>query len=340
VLFGVVRLLENGGSMRALVSHVCNSRILASLVALAALSVSCASSRRADPRQSDEENERPGSSSSRDAGKNGSTEADHDATPDAGSGTEQACRGPGRYTSGKAGGYLPCCDGLNEVFYRLPGESGENNARTCDAPPLRVYACVEGECGDGICETGEAPACGCVEDCPQAAWEGTEDAAAPSGEAGAPVGCAKSDILAELELEPGTDCGDVPVTAPSENTQLALECARNALAASKPFHLFWSVVGTDSVNHLGVIALRDGDSLKTFIAALVPANTFGSGYKGANARWTECDNARVICEDSVDRCLKCQPTDREACVCAPANEIRPITPNASGYAIDCVSLDP
>jgi hypothetical protein len=229
---------------------------------------------------------------------------------------------------------------LNEVFYGLAGESGENNARTCDSPPLRVYACVKGECGDGICETGEAPACGCVEDCPQAAWEGTEDAAAPSGDAGGPAGCTKSDILAELEPEPGTDCGDLPVKATSEITQLALACARDALAASKPFHLFWSVVGTDSVNHLGVIARREGDALKTVIVSLVPANTFGSGYKGDNARWTECDNARVICEDSVDRCFKCQPTDREACVCARANEIRPIMPTAAGYDIDCVSQEP
>jgi hypothetical protein len=326
--------------MRALLSQVCNSWVLAPLLTLAALSVSCASSRRAEPGQSDDVNERPRSSPSRDAAKDGGTEADHAAMPEAGSGAEHACRGPGRYTSGKAGGYLPCCEGLNEVFYGLPGESGENNARTCDAPPLRVYACVAGECGDGLCEPGEAPACGCVEDCPQAAWEDTEDAGAPSGDAGGLAGCAKSDILAELEPERGTDCGDVPVKAASEFAQIALECARDALAASKPFHLFWSVVGTDSVNQFGVIARREGDSLKTFIASLVRANTSGSVYKGDNARWTECDNARVICEDSVDRCFKCQPTDREACVCAPANEISPIMPNASGFDIQCVSLEP
>jgi hypothetical protein len=254
--------------MPALLSPVRNSRVYASLLTLAALSGSCASSRRADPGQSNEENERPRSSSSRDAAEGGSAEV----YPEAGSGAERACRGPG--------------------------------------------------------------------DCPRAAWEGPEDAGAPSGDAGRLAGCAKSDILAELELEPGADCGDVPLKAASEITQLALACARDALAASKPFHLFWSVVATDSVNHLGVIARRDGDALQIFIASLVPANTFGSGYKGDNARWTECDNARVICEDSVDRCFKCQPTEREACVCAPANEIQPIMPKAFGSALSCVSLQP
>jgi hypothetical protein len=68
--------------------------------------------------------------------------------------------------------------------------------------------------------------------------------------------------------EVGTDCGDVSVKAANEVVQLALECARDALAAANPFQLFWSVVGADSVNHLGVIARRDVDALENVIASL------------------------------------------------------------------------
>jgi hypothetical protein len=88
------------------------------------------------------------------------------------------CRGPGRYQAGKEGSYRPCCAGLTEVLYQLPSMS--NGARVCGSPPLRVYACVRGTCGDGICEAGEAPACGCVADCPDAAW-GAGDAGAADG---------------------------------------------------------------------------------------------------------------------------------------------------------------
>ena len=80
----------------------------------------------------------------------------------AGSGSADECRGPGRYESGKEGSYRPCCKGLKEVFYGKPGYSGDGTVKTCDHPPLRVYACVRGECGDGTCEAGEAPSCGCV----------------------------------------------------------------------------------------------------------------------------------------------------------------------------------
>jgi hypothetical protein len=80
------------------------------------------------------------------------------------------CRGPGRYQSGKEGSYRPCCAGLTEVFYTSPAYEGPEQIPVCTTPPLRVYACVRGTCGDGICEEGEAPACGCLPDCPSARW--------------------------------------------------------------------------------------------------------------------------------------------------------------------------
>ena len=83
--------------------------------------------------------------------------------------TSVECRGAGHYESGKEGSYLPCCEGLIEVFQLKAGYSDGNPI--CDDPPLRVYACVEGECGDGVCEVGENKPCGCTADCPEAVWE-------------------------------------------------------------------------------------------------------------------------------------------------------------------------
>jgi hypothetical protein len=98
--------------------------------------------------------------------------------PDGGVAQDAAeCRGPGRYEAGKEGSYRPCCAGLTEVPYLKPAYEGPGLVPVCTSFPLRVYACVRGTCGDGICEEGEAPACGCVADCPSARF-GTPDAAA------------------------------------------------------------------------------------------------------------------------------------------------------------------
>jgi hypothetical protein len=64
----------------------------------------------------------------------------------------------------------------------LPLPATSNGVPVCTQPLLRVYACVRGTCGDGICETGEAPSCGCVADCPDAAW-GTGDGGPDGGAA-------------------------------------------------------------------------------------------------------------------------------------------------------------
>jgi hypothetical protein len=129
-------------------------------LALSLLALSCASARP----QGD------GSKSEQTAGRR-SVDDEAGRASAAGGGGSNECRGPGRYESGKEGSYRPCCEGLQEVFYGKPGYTGDGTVKTCDHPPLRVYACVRGECGDGICEQGESPACGCVRDCPQAAWD-------------------------------------------------------------------------------------------------------------------------------------------------------------------------
>ncbi len=105
------------------------------------------------------------------------------------------CRGPGRYQAGKEGSYRPCCPGLREVFY-TGSAYAEGGAKVCVQLPLRIYACIQGRCGDGVCETGEAEACGCVADCPSAIWGDV-----PTGEVGDGSG----------ETEPArSDAGSTP----------------------------------------------------------------------------------------------------------------------------------
>ena len=112
------------------------------------------------------------------------------------------CRGPGRYEAGKEGSYRPCCPGLREVFYTKAAQ-GQDGAKVCISPPLRVYACVEGRCGDGVCEAGEAEACGCVADCPSAAWG---DVA--TGEVGGGTSIVEPASDAAPSLDGGTESAD------------------------------------------------------------------------------------------------------------------------------------
>lgn len=95
-------------------------------------------------------------------------ESDDSMTSASASPTSAQCRGQGHYEAGKEGSYLPCCEGLTEVAQLSPAEG--DDGPVCTDLPLRVYACVEGTCGDGICEVGEDVRCGCVDDCPGAAW--------------------------------------------------------------------------------------------------------------------------------------------------------------------------
>jgi hypothetical protein len=123
------------------------------------------------------------------------------------------CRGPGRYEAGKEGSYRPCCAGLREVFY-LTSASTADGTKSCVAVPLRVYACVQGRCGDGVCEVGEAEACGCVADCPSAVWGDV-----PTGEVGdASGGDASTDRVRPVaslatDVDPARMSADLLATA-------------------------------------------------------------------------------------------------------------------------------
>ena len=82
------------------------------------------------------------------------------------------CRGPGIYGYGKGNLRKPCCAGYHQYFFSSPGYDGTNHKSCFDGPDGGTYACLAGECGDGLCEDAESKACGCVDDCPSAAWEG------------------------------------------------------------------------------------------------------------------------------------------------------------------------
>ena len=80
---------------------------------------------------------------------------------------DDPCVPIGRYQAGKGlngSDYVPCCEGLNEIFRLVPTKDAEG-ANICAEPIGREYACIPGTCGDGTCEEPER-GCGCPEDCP------------------------------------------------------------------------------------------------------------------------------------------------------------------------------
>ena len=259
----------------------------------------------------------------------------------AGSGGRDDCRGPGRYESGKEGSYRPCCEGLTEVPVGKMGYSGSSSDAlqpVCGGhPPLRVYACVRGTCGDGICEEeGEAPACGCVQDCPQAAftWDDTTRLGQLSG---VPTSCKQDDLLACLLPSDALDCGDLALGASQEERDKSIACARSAFAAMKSFRVFWRTQGEDSIVHSGVIGRVEGDRLRTFVV-YVDADAFGIDIQGATAAWQTCRFAptQFHCDQGPAECLGCVTSYAYdvTCGCLPKGE-RPGQPPGSSVELRC-----
>ncbi len=91
------------------------------------------------------------------------------ASGSAGAGGSSDCNPVGRYGVGKEGGYKPCCPGLTELFTYAQSYANGESTPTCVSPEYRSFSCIQGTCGDGICEDAEAP-CGCGVDCPDSNW--------------------------------------------------------------------------------------------------------------------------------------------------------------------------
>lgn len=79
------------------------------------------------------------------------------------------CNPVGRYEVGKEGGYKPCCPGLTQLQTLSEAYVNNESTRSCVQEPLNSFSCIQGTCGDGICEDAEAP-CGCGVDCPDSNW--------------------------------------------------------------------------------------------------------------------------------------------------------------------------
>jgi hypothetical protein len=78
---------------------------------------------------------------------------------------DEPCSPPGNYSRGTADTVQGCCPGLHKVEQRARVFSDDSSS-TCAYSPVRLFACIEGFCGDGLCEPEEAVACGCALDCP------------------------------------------------------------------------------------------------------------------------------------------------------------------------------
>jgi hypothetical protein len=139
------------------------------------------------------------------------------------------CRGPGRYEAGKEGSYRPCCEGLHEFVFAKTA-AFVDGVPACVQPLVRVYACVRGTCGDGVCEPEESAPCGCTADCQQKIRFARPEAllAPRRREAGA---AAAERVFAALEQASdrsppsdvsAVDCHDIPISASETHYRCAI----------------------------------------------------------------------------------------------------------------------
>lgn len=259
----------------------------------------------------------------------------------AASSAPSACAGPGVHGYGKGNPRLECCAGTS-AFYLKEKSYDEKEERVCvSGPDGGAFACIRGTCGDGICEPGEDQPCGCVSDCPSAAWEGTYMPPA-GGLNGMPTSCSKDDIVARLSVSgTSTDCGDLALDATAEAKQTAMQCARDRYYMNQPFQVFWRTQGTDSVDHHGIYATSGMSGALLIYALEVDANVFSINEPGATAAYWRCSSLPgAACTGTIDQCLECTPMDpAPVCDCLPAGP-RPGTADGTMVEIHCLTTQP
>jgi hypothetical protein len=213
----------------------------------------------------------------------------------------------------------------------------------CVSPIEGEVGCVSGSCGDGICEVGEDIACGCAQDCPKAAWEGTPSTAevAPdvtNGFSEIPASCAKRDLLAHLQTSPDAiHCGDLTYKASDDERAKGFACVREAFNAGTPFQFFWEELGTDSVNPHGLVARLEAGMLHVFSLDVYTGNEFGLGLIGSTALWQKCRLSLMdtCASQNLQTCFGCgYPPDRITCECLPAGK-RPNAPAGKMVELRC-----
>jgi hypothetical protein len=152
-----------------------------------------------------------------------------------------------------------------------------------------------------------------------------------------PKSCNQVDLVAQLQISPDAiDCGDLPVDAASDASAAALKCARAALAASKPFQLFWATRGTDGVNHAGVVGRLENGVLHTYTVGLITADSFGGTPGNESAWWLECGAfGSSTCTSGPEECLSCTSGNDRNCMCSPDYDPSGV-PTGKGPNVSCV----
>jgi hypothetical protein len=251
------------------------------------------------------------------------------------------CRGPGVYGYGKGNLRKPCCEGYHEYFMQSPGYDGMMHKACFDGPDGGSYACIKGLCGDGVCEDAESASCGCTDDCPAAAWTGTDTLVPPThgnGFTEPPASCGKQDLLARLQTSPDAiDCGDLSYEASEMEASAAISRVRHALEVSKPFQVFWETLGTDSVNPGGIVARIDNGLPQLFYLVVHEADAFGLDLNGATATWQRClVKVDPACNTDPETCFEVMLLDRTHCDCLPQGK-RPRAPDGENVELRCQS---
>jgi hypothetical protein len=231
--------------------------------------------------------------------------------------------------------------GFQEYFLLRPGYDDSRNKGCTRDVGGGTYACLKGTCGDGVCEDAESAACGCADDCPAAAWTGTDAEVPPSQANGftePPASCDKRDILARMEPSPGSiGCGDLLYEASDTENAVAVRCVEAAYDASKPFHVFWQVLVDDRAAWRGLVARLEAGRLQVFNLEIYDADAQSIGLAGASATWTRTElQINANCGSSFETCVHAGYFDRTHCYCLPQGK-RPAAPDGEKVELRCQS---
>jgi hypothetical protein len=139
-----------------------------------------------------------------------------------------------------------------------------------------------------------------------------------------------------LQTSEGAEsCGDLSYKASDEEKAKAVMCVRDALAAAKPFEVFWETLGTDSINPGGLVARLENGELRVFALTVYNPNTLGLDLVGATATWSPGSlSISPFCATTPDECFVFAATDRSHCDCLPQGK-RPAAADGAMVELRC-----
>lgn len=99
------------------------------------------------------------------------------------------------------------------------------------------------------------------------------------------------------------DCGHIEV---GDSRDVAMQCAREALADEQAFRILWDEPGTDSLLSSGYVGLPRDSGFELYF---VDYDSFGVSPDGATVIWTLCPNTGVLeCGSRIDgKSCRCVP---------------------------------